>query len=515
MNVRVNRRDFLKGLSVTLPFVALQMSSASWALQEKARAHTNSNKPNILILLFDTLSATNVSLYDYVRATAPNFDHFADQANVYHNHYSGGNFTSSGTATLLTSTYPWTHRAFHLNSTVVEDKAQNNIFNAFDDEYYKIAYTHNPLATDLLHQFKGNINQLKPMRDLMLSDMRYSERLFSNDFSASNLAEQWVWAHSRPRLSSSLLLSFADWVIRFEPQGRRLINESEALFPRGFPNHARQYFLLEDVVDWLASALNNLPQPFLAYIHVMPPHAPYNTRRDFFNLFADDGFTPVEKPLHFSKSKMNQQDLDNQRRLYDEFILYADAEFGRLLDLLEQRSLLDNTLTMVTSDHGELFERGIKGHITPALYQPIIRVPLLIRQPGQREKQDIRIATSSVDILPTLLHTSGQSIPDWSEGRVLPGFAGGQIDRDRSIFSIYAMENPKMAPLDRATLAMIKGDFKLIQNRGQSPQEAPPELYNLADDPEELNNVYQKESAVASSMQEELETTLQAADIAR
>ena len=178
------------------------------------------------------------------------------------------------------------------------------------------------------------------------------------------------------------------------------------------------------------------------------------------------------------------------------------------MDQLNQGALLNNTITMVTSDHGEMFERGIWGHITPALYEPIIRVPLLIQQPGQMKKQDFRVPTSCVDVLPTMLHRTGQSIPAWCEGTVLPGFGGNETGRDRSVFSVYAMENPKLGPLEKATFAMVKGDYKLIYNRGQIPEAEPFELYDLARDPEELVNLYQTENAVANTLREELEAKL-------
>ncbi len=77
-----------------------------------------------------------------------------------------------------------------------------------------------------------------------------------------------------------------------------------------------------------------------------------------------------------------------------------------------------------SSDHGEMFERGTHGHSTPLLYEPVIRVPLLISSPGQLERKDIHTLTSNVDILPTLAHISGLPVPDWAEGEVLPGLGG-------------------------------------------------------------------------------------------
>ena len=129
----------------------------------------------------------------------------------------------------------------------------------------------------------------------------------------------------------------------------------------------------------------------------------------------------------FFKEQSDSFDLLLKKRTnYDEFILYVDHEFGRLMENLESNGLLDNTWVILTSDHGELFERGIAGHLTPVLYQPVIRVPLLIFEPGRTIRQDVYSNTSTVDLLPTLLHVTGQKLADWSEGTPLPPFSTAQ-----------------------------------------------------------------------------------------
>ena len=66
---------------------------------------------------------------------------------------------------------------------------------------------------------------------------------------------------------------------------------------------------------------------------------------------------------------------------------------------------------VLTSDHGEMFERGISGHGSRVLYQPVVRIPLMIFEPGQQMGADIYEYTSAVDVLPTLAHLTGQETP--------------------------------------------------------------------------------------------------------
>lgn len=92
-----NRRDFLKLLALLPPSLLLPQ-----VIQQPLRAAADPMAKNVLIIVFDTLSAANISAYGYPRATMPNLARIAERATVYHNHYSGGNFTTPGTSSLLT-----------------------------------------------------------------------------------------------------------------------------------------------------------------------------------------------------------------------------------------------------------------------------------------------------------------------------------------------------------------------------------------------------------------------------
>src|SRR5512142_855069 len=109
---RFSRRDFLK-----LAALAPVAWSLAPLLEGQRRPHVaGDGKPNIIVLVFDAWSAHDIPLYGYERNTVPNVVRFADQATVYHNHYTAGTFTVPGTASLLTGLLPWTHRAFQLGA---------------------------------------------------------------------------------------------------------------------------------------------------------------------------------------------------------------------------------------------------------------------------------------------------------------------------------------------------------------------------------------------------------------
>jgi arylsulfatase A-like enzyme len=491
---KLDRRTFLK-LLPTVPFYKVAWPHLQTAVQAKNQAQ-DSEQHNVLFLIFDTLSARHVSLYGYNRETTPNFARFAEKATVFHKHVAGGNFTSPGTSTLMTGTYPWTHRAIQLHGLVKEEFVQKNIFSLMPDSYHKVAYTHNLLVMSLLHQFRGDLDVFKRTRELCLADGQFSDRLFFEDYTNAFWAETTA-LQGGATPPSTLFLSLLDRFARFA-NSREFKNELADLYPRDIPNLHSLFFLLEDAIDWIGEQVATMPQPFMGYFHLLPPHEPYTTRADFIDIFTD-GWQPVEKPKLFGSKFMPQAALNRERRFYDEYLAFTDAEFGRLLDNLEQQGILDNTTIILTSDHGEIFERGIRGHITLTMYEGMTHIPLLIHKPGQQSREDVFQRTTAADILPTLMQITGQPIPDWAEGAVLPTFGGVEADNGRFVYSVEAKSNPKHAALTEATVVLYQDDIKLVRYFGYTDEDKY-EMYNLKDDPEELNNIYESEKGLANDL---------------
>lgn len=460
-------------------------------------------KKNVLIIVFDAFSAYHLPFYGYPRKTTPHIERLAERAIVYHNHYANGNFTTPGTASLLTGALPWSHRAFRLFGKVVESFTNKNIFTAHDD-YYRIAYSHNPLANTLIKQFASSVNQYVPQQQLFLTNDNIVTRLFLKDDDIASVG--WGRTIKKQETGYSYSLFLSDIYTQYMSNKIRGL---KPFFPRGIPNiNEDNYYLLEDAVNWLQDQIGQFPSPFLGYFHFMPPHMPCNTHRDFYGQFAKDGYKSPVKPVDIFSTKRNSyQDLLRRRIEYDEYILYLDREFGRLFDYLESSSILDNTWVILTSDHGELFERGIRGHNTPVLYQPIVRVPLLIFEPGRKTRTDIYSLTSAVDILPTLLHINEENPVDWTEGSILPPFSPSGPDPERVVYSLYAEDNDPDTILHQATAMMIKGKYKLTyffgyKELGEGNERV--ELYDIEADPEELNDLYQTNNTTASALLDEL-----------
>lgn len=494
----INRRELLK-LSSSLSF-----SPLAGRLRDN-RFSQRSDQRNILVVVFDAFSASNIPFYGYPRNTTPFLSSILDKAIVYHRHYAAGNYTSPGTASLLTGVYPWTHRVINLRGKVRRPFEDNNLFSLFPD-HFRFAHTQNQTANVYLDQFKRDIEQYVIPEKLYLQSF-WPGLVFQSDPDTAKLGGRSIFLPDE-RYGNSLF--FKNYLYALNRQkDRALLNAYREEFPRGLPSPRssyNEYYRIEEVNDWMMATMPAAPQPFLGYVHLLPPHARYRTRQDFIDSFADDGYQLVDKPTHpLGDPFRNQSErYDVSRRYYDEYILYVDAEFRRLFEFLEGNGLLDNTIVVFTSDHGETFERGFTAHGGETLHEPVIRIPLLIFSPDNPGRIDVHTPTSAVDLLPTLLHLSGLPAPEVSEGDVLPPFSQCQLSR-----SVYALQAQGSNPRDirRFTAMLVEEAYKLTYYHGYpglGQGDPLVELYDVVSDPEELENLYRPSDKTGKQLLERL-----------
>ena len=161
------------------------------------------------------------------------------------------------------------------------------------------------------------------------------------------------------------------------------------------------------------------------------------------------------------------------------------------------------TCLIVTSDHGELLERGISGHNTPVLYEPLIHIPLIISYPGQTARSDIYNPTHSVDLVPTILDLSGAQQPANLEGLSLP--TSNSADKtSRDLFVIEAKSSPKQGPLHQGTFSLVRQELKIIYYHGYEGYDEVYEVFDLINDPEEIQNIYSPKDKTSLALKDAL-----------
>ena len=239
-------------------------------------------------------------------------------------------------------------------------------------------------------------------------------------------------------------------------------------------------------IGWLEQS-RDPSRPMFLFVHYFEPHAPYAPPEPYRSRF-----------LEGNEEKGRAQTIG----FYDGAVSSADHEIGRLLEWLRDNGLLDETLVIVTADHGEgLMEHGRMQH-SVNVYEEAVRVPLVMRLPGVI-KAGARIAgpVSLLDVTPTLLDVLG--VEEGSEefdGESLAAAAssGSDVFADRPIF--LAPQNLTTARQELGTYAVRVGNWKLIE----WAQGRPTELYDLVADPDESRNL----SAKFPTLRDNLSATL-------
>ncbi|MEM9861061.1 MAG: sulfatase [Myxococcota bacterium] len=277
---------------------------------------------NVLMILIDTLRADKLRPYaPESRVTTPALMRFVEGATVFERGHSQENWTKPSVATLLTGLMPWQHRATQHASTL-------------------------PRSLDLL-----------PER---LKNAGFTTASFiCNGFVSDRFGFDQGWDRYR----------------NYIREGRR----------------TRSEFVAADVLEWLDE--RDEEKPFFLYVHTIDPHVPYRPPRDVLAAYGDPDY---RGPVNFSRDatllehiklgqlRLNARDRDHLEALYDGEISYHDQHFGAILDGLEARGLDDETLVVITSDHGEEFwDHGSVGH-GHSVYEELLHVPFFVRMPGQR-----------------------------------------------------------------------------------------------------------------------------------
>jgi arylsulfatase A-like enzyme/Flp pilus assembly protein TadD len=224
--------------------------------------------------------------------------------------------------------------------------------------------------------------------------------------------------------------------------------------------------------DWIG---NNKGHPFFAWVHFYDPHQPYDPPEPFKRRYA--------------------------KNLYDGEIAYTDEVMGRLLARLRQWGVLDKTLIVVTSDHGEgLGDHGEKTHGV-FVYDTTLHIPLFVRLPRGKHA-DVTGVVRHVDIAPTLLDWLGLAAPEPMQGRSLIPLLEGKEQQPRVAYSEtqYSSLHYGWSPLFSVTTAR----YKYIQ----APR---PELYDRTADPRETRNLAAERPELARLLKDDLDGALREA----
>jgi arylsulfatase A-like enzyme len=236
------------------------------------------------------------------------------------------------------------------------------------------------------------------------------------------------------------------------------------------------------VIEWLDN--RDTDDSFFAWVHYMDTHYPFYQDGEMLEKIGADQISSTEQRrvnrlMNESPEKLDEGDINTLTTLYDAETRFTDLEIGRLLDALRERKLYDDTVIIITSDHGEAFgEHGGFGHYK-ALYEELFRVPLVIHVPTQTSAT-VDTQVGLVDLKPTILDYGGLEIPESTSGEsLLPVIEDSQYNRT-DVRHVIGHGDPLGVRTDR---------WKYIwwDRNGDEPLDA--ELFDLRADPDEMEDV--------------------------
>jgi arylsulfatase A-like enzyme len=438
--------------------------------------------PNIVIIVWDAVRAKNIPFYGYYRNTTPLLDKIRQDFTIYLNAISSSYWTLPSIASLFTGMYPTGHRLLIDGDTISDSlKLLPEILK--EHGYHTAAFNRNPYVseyTGLNKGFKDFIYDAKCLWDYL----KKIEKILKIQQSTDPRVLQNLDIHNANRQNKSELIQ----VLKHIPDV--FVDSGSAGMIKKFSR-------------WIK---NRAKQPFFAFIQCLETHSPYR-----FPIRFALSFLSIKKLLkkpfvnhdHMSYllgySNMTEDDFDILKGAYDTAIRYSDFITYKIIEMLKRNKTYDNTIIIILSDHGEsLGEHSLMFHIW-SLYDNLIKVPLLIKYPkghsSDPENEDI---VQNVDIMPSILSLLKINQPDLQrqiQGNAIDGNYYRNRVRNLAISELIKPFGPDkiayrdlLKKWDRRLVSVRAKDKKVIySSRGDH------ELYNLDQDPDELNNLFIKD----------------------
>ena len=382
-------------------------------------------RPNVLIITLDTTRADHLGCYGYERETSPNLDRLAAESTLYTHVISTSSWTLPSHAALFTGKFTASHGARYDPTGPL--KLTSGIEGPADWDHYRARGLSTGEVT-----LAGVLGEAGWRTGAVVAGP-WMKRVFGLDVGFEHYDDEQV--HSvTGRLASEVTDAALSWLS--QPDER----------------------------------------PFFLFLNYYDPHSPFQAPAPYT-------FEFVPPQRHTQRGLANSK---NWLDLYDAEILYTDEHVGRLLDELRRTQRFDNTLIVVTSDHGELFgEQGHWGH-GEFLTQQELSVPMFIKQPGgsTQPARDDR-PMQQVDVMPLVLERLGLPIPAGVQGAA----RGGEHPL---ISEVYPL--PMFAKTGDWRV-LVEGSLKYVwSSQGNHA------LYDLAVDPLELDNLASERSEVMQAM---------------
>jgi arylsulfatase A-like enzyme len=354
--------------------------SSDYSISTDKNKGEHIKKPNIIILSSDGLSAANLSAYGYAQQNTPFLNEFSKEALLFRNHYTNNAKTTGSVISLLTGKHPLTTKVIFPPDLLRGQDSYQHLPGVLKSlGYYSADITtrHYIDAVDL--NMKNSFDFANGRNLNNASANPWFESLFGEASIFLNLTWQ--------RISERLLHIFY-----LEKMPNPFLDVTSV---------EKKTVTDEDRINQLNEIIDNAPQPFFISTHLLNTHGP---RFDF-------------REKHFSVNHPKQKRW--QKEFYNDAIFTFDQYLQELVRKLKEKGLYDNTILIITSDHGLRWSQKNS-------------IPLIIKFPGLDIKGESANVSQRIDIAPTILDYMNVPLPDWLDGESL---LSKNLPADRIIFS--------------------------------------------------------------------------------
>jgi len=453
-------------------------------------------KPNIILITVDALRADHLGYMGYHKDLSLNIDALAKESVVFNQAYAVGPVTPHSFPAILTSTYPLDYQGPNKNEkprVLISEVLKNT-------GYITAAFHANPYLSDYFGYNQGwdYFEDLTPSYDAHLAQGKQNIRIKAYLEPLKSLAMLFL----------SILPAFTFWI-------RYLIYRAGFLkaLVETMKKEPKADFINKIVKDFFSSVKNE-KKPFFTWIHYMDVHGPYLPYENYFhdkNLSYSE-LIGKELPVFLSKKQylfktpfknFSKKYLETSVYLYDQGIKYLDEQIGNLIDFLKKENIYENTIIILTADHGDEFLEHGGGTHSNKLYNELLHVPLLIKRLEENNKT-INKKVSLINLPPTICNLAGLEPSVSFKGRDLFELKNEIIFHQTAFNENSGWTTPltNIRKLNQCKMACQTEEWKYIIDYGTGLEE----LYNLLTDPKEEKNLDKVESKITLQMREIINT---------
>jgi arylsulfatase A-like enzyme len=471
---------------------------------------------NVLLITTDQQRADTLGAAGNPLGATPRLDALAAQGTRYTAARTQNPLCQPARASILTGTYPSTHGVTCNGVDLPPDAEARSLATLLGSAGYRTALfgkahfatTFPFLPTGKLESLDGSAHVDPEWRGPYFGFEHAELVLFGHNLRIAELMGRWNWIYGPPPLG----LHYARYLFRdgyesgvtklhlMQPEAADAAWDRTQTWRNALPEEEHVTTWIADrACDWLSS----VDTPFFGWVSFTDPHHPMDPPAPWSDRYSPEDALEVlpavhadefatKPPLHEALAhgvrdaalewanpggaNYTREELARMTAGYYGMVAQLDHAIGRVLDALTARGLADDTLVIVTSDHGEFLGEHQMIFKGPFGYDSLLRVPLVLRGPGIAAGAVIDDPVGTIDLAPTILRAGGHRAPEWMEGRPIDGASREHVLTEND-FNILAS-----IPMRTLTTRQYKLHHYLAAPFG--------ELYDLVDDPGEIVNRY-------------------------